>query len=89
MISSLTPAVKSFLRNNPFIFQRDNLLYAAVFVDADQPLSSEQIQQVTQEYFHEGLAGLKIYRLPAEGETAWEPAPTELPQNVELCAWPS
>lgn len=40
-VLSATLAVKCFLRHNPFIFRQDDLLYGAVFVDADKPLSPE------------------------------------------------
>jgi hypothetical protein len=88
MISSLTPAARSFLCNNPFIFSRDDRLYAAVFVNAGEPLALEQVEQTTRDYFHDGLAGLMIYRLPTDGATALTPLTVGLPEHVELHAWP-
>ena len=88
VISSLTPAVKSFLRRNPFIFKHDELLYAAVFVDADRAFSSEEIGEITKEYFHEGLSGMMIYCLPPDGAATSQPAVAELPDRVPMCGWP-
>jgi hypothetical protein len=88
MVASLTPAAKSFLRNNPFIFKGDGLLYAAVFVDAEQMLSPEEIGQMTKDYFHEGLAGLRIYCLQPDGAAASKPPAAAMPEHVELHGWP-
>ncbi len=87
-VLSPTPAVKSFFRNNPFIFKRDDLLYGAVFLDADKPLSADDVQQIGKEYFHAGLSGLTIYRLPSDDAPASSPVAVELPEHVELCGWP-
>jgi hypothetical protein len=88
MVASLTPATKSFLCNNPFIFKRDDLLYAAVFVDADKPLTADDLQEIEKDYLHAGLSGLTIYRLPSDDGSASNPAVAELPEHVELRAWP-
>ena len=83
-----TAAVKSFLRNNPFIFKRRGLLYAAVFVDADKSLSTEDIAQITRDYFHAGLRGVKIYRLLSQNAALPTPVAAELPEHVAMCDWP-
>ena len=87
MISSLTPAIKSFLRHNPFIFKRDGLLYAAVFVDAERCYRRKNLQ-MTKDYFHEGLSGMIIYCLPPDGAATSTPAAAELPERVEMRGWP-
>jgi hypothetical protein len=87
-VLSPTLAVKSFLRNNPFMFKQDDLLYGAVFLDADKPLSPRDVQQITKDHLHAGLSGVKIYRLPQGAARVPAPA-AELPERVELCMWPS
>jgi hypothetical protein len=87
-VCSLTPAVMSFLRNNPFIFKRDDKLYAAVCVNADEALPAELLQQMAKEYIHAGLAGLEIYRLPPQQGAAADVPPGDLPERVRILAWP-
>ncbi len=87
-VVSSTAAVKSFLVNNPFIVRRDDLLYGAVFADVDQPLAPENVQQMTKDYFHAGLSGLEIYSLPPQDATVSNTVAAELPERVQLCAWP-
>lgn len=63
-IGSLTPAVKSFLLQHPFIFEVEDRLHGAVF--SDEPLVPETIQRLEKEYFHPGLAKLVIYSFRPE-----------------------
>ena len=58
-ISSLTPAVKSFLVNNPFIFLANGRLHGAVF--AGTPLTLDKVTELDHEFFHPGMARLCIY----------------------------
>jgi hypothetical protein len=85
---SLTPASKSFLHNNPFIFKRDGHLYSAVFADGGRAFSPAEIQEMSKEYFHEGLSGMTLYCLPPDGAAASQPIAAELPVCVEMCGWP-
>jgi hypothetical protein len=87
-VLSPTAAVKSFLRNNPFIFNRGGLLYAAVFVAADKPLSTDDIEQITRDYFHAGLEGVALHRLRPEDDAASSPPAVELPEHIAMCEWP-
>jgi hypothetical protein len=66
-VASPTPAVRSFLRENPFILTRDGRLHAACFVDADATIADDEIERIKKEHSHTGLAGVEILRLPSEG----------------------
>jgi hypothetical protein len=84
-IARLTPAVKSFLRQNPFIFRSKGKVYGAVFADA--PMTSEKIRELHQQCFHEGLGRLIIWVFAAEEATPLPAPPPEIAAQVELrCA---
>jgi len=59
-------AVQSFLRNNPFVFERDNACRAAVFVGADEVLSEESIEHLRKAHDLPGIAGITVFRLGYE-----------------------
>jgi hypothetical protein len=80
-----TPAAKSFLCNNPFLFKRRGELLGAVFVDGQQTLSAEEIEQIEKEYFHPGMSRVMIYRLPGGPAATKDAAAPELGGRVELC----
>jgi hypothetical protein len=84
-VLSYTPAVKAFLCHNPFIFKRQDLLYGAVFVDSDKPLSDDDIRQIDKDYFHVGLSRLFIYCLQREPNAEKSVVPAELSERLELC----
>ncbi len=79
-----TPAVRAFLCNNPFVFKRDGRLFGAVFVDGDKPLTADDIRQLDKDYFHPGLARLRIYVLGQEHLPVPSPVPAELAEHIEL-----
>jgi len=54
-------ATKSFLRSNPFIFEKRGSLYAAVFVDTERPLDPEELGRIGKEYLYPGLSKLYVY----------------------------
>ncbi len=60
-ILSLTPVTKAFLQKNPFIFEVEGELRAAVFTDAQAPLASDEVRKIAYEHFHPGLSKLVIY----------------------------
>lgn len=62
-VLSDTAASRAFLLNNPFIFESQDHLQGAVFVDSEKPLSSEEINKIDKKYFHPGLSRLHIYNL--------------------------
>jgi hypothetical protein len=59
-------AVQSFLRNNPFVFERDNAFRAAVFVGADEVLSEESIEHLCKAHDLPGITGVSVFRLGSE-----------------------
>ncbi len=71
-------ATRSFLRSNPFIFEKRGSLYAAVFVDTERPLDPEELGRIEKEYLYPGLS--KLYVCFFEGEKA--AAPSDLPKEL-------
>ncbi len=78
-ITALTPATKSFLLKNPFIFQTENALHAAVFTE--EKISAETIQRWHKEYFYSGLKHLVIHSF-RDDETF---SPVALPPALAGC----
>jgi hypothetical protein len=61
-------AVRSFLRNNPFVFERDNAFRAAVFVGADEVLNEESIEHLRKAHGLPGIDGVTVFRLGSEND---------------------
>jgi hypothetical protein len=61
-------AIHSFLRNNPFVFENDSAMHAAVFVDSEAVLDEDATARFRKVYCLQGLAGVSVYRLSAERE---------------------
>jgi len=81
----LSPAAaKPVLCHNPFIFKRRGVFYGAVFVDAAEPLSDEQIQEIHNDYFHVGLGRLFIYCLAQDDPRMPNGVSAELSNDVEF-----
>lgn len=81
-IARLTPAVKSFLRQNPFIFRSKGQVHGAVFTAA--PMTPEKIRELHQQCFHEGLGRLVIWVFEADETAALPSPPAELAGQVEV-----
>jgi hypothetical protein len=69
-----TPASKSFLQNNPFIFEKSGKLYGAVFLADQDPVTTDHAERLKKQYFHDGLATLILFG----------PHPGDMPQGLEL-----
>jgi hypothetical protein len=81
-ILSLTPVVRTFLMNNPFIFFTRGLLHGAVFTDT--PLTVKTVQQFDHDYYHPGLAKLVIYTLHEPETFTTAGLPPELAARIEI-----
>ena len=81
-VSSLTPAVKSFLVNNPFIFLANGRLHGAVF--ADTLLTLEKIMELDHDFFHPGMVRLCIYHFELNRSLEAACLPPELAARLEL-----
>ena len=68
-ISSYTAATRSFLQNNPFMFEGTDGLCGAIFLEAEAPLDEAMTHQLNKEYGHRGLVRLCTYRLPQAGSS--------------------
>jgi hypothetical protein len=73
-----TPGSKSFLQDNPFIFEKSGDLYGAVFLSDEESQSSDTAARLKKDYFHEGMSKL-ILCCPTGPQ-----GPIELPDNVEI-----
>jgi hypothetical protein len=81
-ILALTPATKSFLQHNPFIFETNGQLHGVVFTDAARPLARETIAQLAKDFFYPGLDKLVIYCFHANDSAALDEIPPELAGRV-------
>lgn len=77
-IISNTPATRAFLANNPFIFDDQDSICGAVFLNCSEKISQELIKQINRDYFYPGLSKLFIY-LPSEKEM---PDPDVIPPEL-------
>lgn len=81
------PAIRAFLQNNPFIIESGKSLYAAVFVDTEQPLTWKELTQIDKDYYYAGLSGVFVYPLPGRGTPVHNGVPPELSGRVALRSW--
>lgn len=81
-----TVATRAFLVNNPFIFERKGLLYGAIFMDSEEPLSREEIEQVDKNYFLPGLSKLFIYYLRPGLAAKKDAVPQALSEHIVPCS---
>ncbi len=83
-VLSYTDAAKTFLKENPFIFESDGSLQGAIFVDVDKPLSSKDFKKIDKKYFHSGSAQIIMYRFPHDDAVNQESVPPELSKRIIL-----
>ncbi len=82
---SNTPGVSAFLRSNPFIFRRNDVFNAAVFVDGDQSLDDETIRKIYKDHFHPGISRIIItHRLNEDHHPTPSVIPAELSDEIEI-----
>ncbi len=81
-ILQLTPAVRAFLLNNPFIFHSHGKLYGAVFAEA--PLDAKAIRELHASYANRGMQRIFIWVFRNEAATPLPALPSELAGAVEL-----
>lgn len=81
-ILSFTPAVKSFLQHNPFVFDDGGRLLAAAFTDAPRPLSRDVISRLAEECLHPGLDRLVIHCFQSLKIAASDEIPADLAGKV-------
>ena len=58
-------AVRSFLLNNPFIYEERGAFRAAVFISGQQTSSEKSTDQIRKAYCLPGLAGATVFRIDA------------------------
>ena len=80
-ILKLTPAVKSCLIQNPFVFRSHGKIYGAVF--AQSPLTTEQVAELHHRFWYDGLERLIIWVFDA-GNTPPPTLPPELAARTEV-----
>lgn len=67
-IESVSPKLKAFFLNNPFIHLKEGTLQGAVFIDSTEPPSDTEIQRFGKDYFLKGLSGLNLYLFGHENQ---------------------
>jgi len=60
-VESVSPKIKAFFLNNPFMHMKEGTLQGAVFIDGTEPLSNSEIQRFRKDYFLKGLSDLNLY----------------------------
>jgi hypothetical protein len=83
-VLSDTSATKSFLCNNPFIFQNNEHLSGAVFIDKDSPLLPEDYKQINKKYFYPGLSKIFLYNFKLNDLAKTDISPSEIPESILL-----
>jgi hypothetical protein len=83
-ILSPSPATSAFLCNNPFLFKRDGLLYGAVFVPADQPLTPVSIRRIAKDFFHPGMTRLFVFHTEELSKLSPDVVPVDCAERIEL-----
>ncbi|HEV2693162.1 MAG TPA: hypothetical protein VG347_09735 [Verrucomicrobiae bacterium] len=81
-ILELTPAVKVFLVNNPFIFFANGRMHGAVFTEA--PLTVEAVEELHRTNFYRGLSKLVLYFFNRDERFQAASLPPELAARVEI-----
>jgi hypothetical protein len=61
-------AARSFLLNNPFVFEKDDSLHAAVFVGENEVLGEEPVAHLRKTHSLPGVADITVFRLASERE---------------------
>jgi hypothetical protein len=64
-----TPAVRSFLDQNPFIIESAGERCGVIFLSQETEVTAEKLAELEASWFYPGLAKLLVYALP-EGSTA-------------------
>lgn len=77
-VHTFTPAVKSFLINNPFVFKQDDGLSGAVFIETINALTEKQIRRLHKDYAQPGLSLLVVYYFAGAEHHAGLVIPDEL-----------
>jgi hypothetical protein len=80
-----TPASRSLLENNPFIFEESGELCGAVFLADGGRVTAESAKRLKRQYAHDGLSKLILFR-PHSGDS---PPGLDLPTDVLIRPWPS
>ncbi|HSY20183.1 MAG TPA: hypothetical protein VK815_17695 [Candidatus Acidoferrales bacterium] len=83
-VLELTPATKSFLVNNPFIFLANGRLHGAVFTTA--PLTVTMVGELADEHFYPGLGKLLLFFFERNVRFQMSDLPPELAARVEIRA---
>lgn len=52
----------AFLINNPFVYQSDGHLYAAIFLAREERPTSKEFDRMRRKYFIGGLSGMNVFR---------------------------
>jgi len=79
-VAADTPASRSVLQSQPFIFERSGELCGAVFLPDEAPVTAEEAARLKKQYFHDGLSKLILFT----GRPGGTPSNVELPTGVSV-----
>jgi hypothetical protein len=81
---SMSPAVKGFFLNNPFLYIDEIGFNGAVFIDNDQSLSEGDLERIYKDYYLPGISKLFIYRFGKVDDKTQEMVPSNFVNSIEL-----
>jgi hypothetical protein len=82
-VVSDTPASRSCLQSNPFVFERSGALYGAVFLPDRDAVTADDVHHLRRQYWHDGLAKLILFS-PIPRNPSDELPGLEMPPDVAL-----
>jgi hypothetical protein len=82
-ISSVSPGVRDFLVENPFLYLKDGDIAGAIFMEADK-VSSGSITSTYEDYYIPGMRGLDVFTLGGAPPDAKGLVPPELAGKIEI-----
>ncbi|KAF0192808.1 MAG: hypothetical protein FD165_578 [Gammaproteobacteria bacterium] len=74
--NNATPAVGSFLTNNPFIYRQDDKIHGATFVEGSELMDDESLRKLHSYYYLPGMESLHI--CPIKSDARQSPIPPAL-----------
>jgi len=81
-----TPGLRAFLLNNPLVFIAKGKINAAVFVDRDDSFSQEELEQMYEEYYFNGMSNLYIYEFGKNAGRTEKILPLQFSDKILFCS---
>lgn len=84
-----TPGLRVFLINNPFIFIGDinkKRINEAIFVDSGHSFSGEELEQIYNKYYFDGMSNLYIYEFGKNTDRTEKILSEKFSEKIRLCS---